>query len=204
MSVDVVALLSPRLSTSDFCGAHPGVMALNPEIASLCAGAKAIGPARTARLSPGENGAIHRVIHAAGTGDFIVVSAGGERAPGRFGSLLALSCRHRGVAGLVIDGAVRDVAELRATGFPVFALCRSPMQAAKVARDQIDCEVECGGVVIRPGDIIVGDDDGVVAMFPGIAMSVAENVGILRARELLARERVRCGESTCEIFGIDT
>lgn len=189
--------------TAVLCNAHPAVQAMHYSLSPLFEGAGMSGPAKTALITPGQNGAIHRAIASARQGEVLVVS-GGDGAFGSFGEILALCCLHRCVSGLVIDGAIRDTAEVRDMGFAVFALGANPMPTEKSEAGAIDVEIECAGVRVRPGDIIVGDDDGVVVVPKEVVGAVAEEAGKVVQRESAIRARVEDGESSCVIFGIDS
>ncbi len=175
---------------------------MNAALAPLFDAVRIHGPARTARIVPGENAAIHRAIHFARPGEVLVV-ASGDRSFGPFGELLARSCLGRGVGGLVIDGTIRDTARLKEMRFPVFCLGANPRPTRKSNPGEIDVEIQCAGVRVRPGDIVVGDDDGVVVVPGEITHEVADRVRVLTRREESVRKRLESGESTCEIFGIE-
>lgn len=187
---------------SVLCGAHADVQAMSPAIRPLYAGATLFGPAKTVRTAPGENAAVHRAVHSAKAGDILVVDARGERNFGLFGDILAACCSNQGVLGAVIDGAVRDSAEIAKMQFPVFCVGVHPAPTAKSHAGSIDVEVRCGGVLVRPGDFIAGDDDGVAVIPHDVIKAVADNAGAIIRKEEAVRARLAKGETTCDIFGI--
>ena len=189
-------------ATGNLCNAHPEVRALGPAIAPLAHGTRLAGRARTARITPGQNASIHLAVHAAERGDVIVVEAGGDMGHGPFGDILATNCMNKGVAGLVIDGTVRDTAELREMGFPVFCRGANPTATQKTEAGLIDVPVTLAGVSVRPGDVIVGDDDGVVIVPAPLAQEVAESVARIAEKERSIFERLATGEDTKDIFGL--
>ena len=189
-----------RFPTGNLCNAHPQVRAMQSSLAPLYPGARVSGPAKTAKCSPGENAAIHRAVHTAGRGDVLVVDCAGDRSFGPFGDILAACCRNQGLLGLVIDGTIRDTAEIREMRFPVFCLGANPMATGKSDPGDIDLEIVCGGVHVRPGDLIVGDDDGVVVIPQEIAHVVAESAAAVVQREETIKARLARGETTFEIF----
>lgn len=189
--------------TAVLCNAHSAVRAMHYSLSPLFEGTSISGPAKTALITPGQNAAIHRAIASARQGEVLVV-AGGDGAFGSFGEILAVCCLQRGVSGLVIDGAIRDTAEVRDMGFAVFAQGANPTPTAKSGTGAIDVEVECAGVRVRPGDIIVGDDDGVVVVPKEVVGTVTEEAGKVLQRESAIRARVEDGESSCVIFGIES
>ena len=201
-AVDRFAIFSTT-PTSVLCSAHQGVRAMHGAIGPLFDGARVFGRAKTAKIEPGENAAIHRAAHSAEPGDVLVVEAGGDQSSGPFGELLATSCQHRGIAGLVIDGTVRDVEDIRRLGFPVFCLGACPAQTKKTPVGEVDAEIICGGVIVRPGDYVVGDADGVAIIPKDLAQLVAVQSIDVMQREVAIKKRLTNGETTVEIFDID-
>ncbi len=189
--------------TGNLCNASAEVRALDSAIVALSPGVRIAGPARTARVKPGYNAAIHRAVYAAKAGDVLVVDAGGSRAYGPFGDILAGACQRRRIVGLVIDGMIRDSAEVRALGFAVFCRGTNPSATSKSEPGEIDVEVTCGGVRVRPGDWVVGDDDGVVIVPREIAAEVAERANEVAEREREIQRSLSAGQTTLEIFDIE-
>jgi len=184
------------------CNAHPRVRAMRADIGPLFAGAKLAGPAKTAVISPGQNAALHRTLAGAKAGDVLVVDGGGCREFGPFGDILASACLQRGIAGLVIDSTVRDLAGIRETGFPVFCLGTNPSATAKTDPGKIDVALNCGGVRVSPGDQIVGDEDGVVVIPKEISAEVFASAMAIIEREKKILAEIAKGKTTCEIFNI--
>jgi RraA family protein len=127
-------------------------------------GAKLAGPAFTVRVPAGDNLMVHKAIDIAAPGDVIVVDAAGMLEQAIIGDIMTSLAAQRGVAGFVIDGAIRDAAELAARPFPVYARGVTHRGPYKNGPGEINVPVSIGGMVVRPGDIIVGDGDGVVAV----------------------------------------
>lgn len=140
------------------------------------------GPAFTVRCAPGDNLMLHAAIYRAAPGSVLVVEAGAADYAVAGGNVCAVAQR-RGISALVVDGAIRDLAEVRASGFVVFARGVVPVAGIKAAAAPLGQPVRCGGVVVRAGDIVVGDDDGVVAIPAGLLEQV-----LAEARAKLARE----------------
>lgn len=137
---------------------------MDPAIRPLLAGVTLFGPALTVECHPADNLMIHLAVAIAHPGDVLVVNAGGYLRAGAWGEILTVAAQARGVAGLVIDGAVRDVRRIREMGFPVFARGVSLGATTKQAPGRLAVPVVCAGVLVRPGDIVLGDDDGVVVV----------------------------------------
>jgi 4-hydroxy-4-methyl-2-oxoglutarate aldolase len=191
-----------RFPTGALCNAHSGVKALDSSIAPLYDGARLCGPAKTARISPGQNAGIHRTAHRAAPGEVLVVDGGAAKTFGPFGDILATFCRRKKIAGLVISSTIRDTAEIRQMQFPVFCMGANPTATAKMDPGEIDVAIMCGGVLIRPGDFVVGDDDGVVVLSREIASEVVNLAeGVLRKEEDILKQ-IAAGATTCEIFGL--
>jgi regulator of RNase E activity RraA len=122
------------------------------------------GPAFTIEVRHGDNLMIHAALRLARPGDILVVDGKGDRTCALMGAIMIRTCRARGIAGVVLDAAVRDTDELRELGFPVYSVGSNPNGPTKFIPGRINWPISCGGVAISPGDLIVGDADGVVAI----------------------------------------
>jgi len=137
-------------------------------------GTALLGPALTVRTRPGDNLMIHKALQLGKPGDVLVVDGGGSLDRALFGDIMKNVAKMRGFAGIVLDGAVRDAAAFREDTMPCYArgIChRGPY---KDGPGEINVPVSIGGMVVQPGDIVVGDDDGLVFISPAEAKSVAE------------------------------
>jgi len=137
-----------------------------PEIHPLTdPGLRILGPACTVRVYPGDNLMVHKSLDVAKPGDVIVVAAGGSPMNAALGDLISTKARHRGVAGFVVDGFIRDLPAIRALGdFPVFARGVTPIGPLHRGPGEINFPIAAGGIVVNPGDIVVGDLNGVVVV----------------------------------------
>lgn len=142
--------------------ADVGATVMTSAIAPVRAGWKCFGRALTVCVPAGDNLALHMALAMAQPGDILVVSAEGYRSRAVMGGIMCAQAHKSGVAGVVIDGVVRDAAELRAAQLPVFALGMSPAGPFKRGDGSVLRPVQCGGVVVQPGSWILADDDGVV------------------------------------------
>ncbi len=147
------------------------------------------GPAVTVRCRPGDNLMVHKALDVAAPGDIVVVQAGGDRVSAVFGGLMCRAAVARRLGGIVVDGAVRDVEELGQLGFPVYSRSVSPGSCDKDGPGEVNVPIACGGTVVQPGDVVVGDADGVVVV-PRADVSQV----LARAAELVERERARVAE----------
>jgi 4-hydroxy-4-methyl-2-oxoglutarate aldolase len=161
------------------------------------------GPAFTVQGPPNDNLWLHRAIAAAAPGDVLVASVGGHYEAGYWGEVMSTAAQARKLGGLVIDGCVRDGALLGKLGFPVFArgLCIAGTGKDFGARGQLNAPVMVGDVVVKAGDLVVGDGDGVVVL-PRDSVDEALSAAAIRVKkEADAMDRLRAGETTMEIFG---
>jgi regulator of RNase E activity RraA len=135
-----------------------------PELRAMHGGGVLAGPAFTVRTRPGDNLMVHKAIDLAEPGDIIVVDAGGDLTNAIIGELMLAHAVKRGVAGFVIDGAIRDYATIHGQNTPVFAAAVTHRGPYKNGPGEINCTVAIRGMVIEPGDLILGDDDGLVCV----------------------------------------
>lgn len=192
------------LGTATVGESAPDAALLKVRLAPIAPGMRLAGPARTVRCVPGDNLALHLAIAAASAGDVLVVDYGGNLDSGPFGEIMALACQIRGIAGMVIDGAVRDSEQIAAMGFPVFARGIDIRGTIKHDRGEIDVPLDIGGACITSGDMIVADADAVIVL-PAAAVATALAAGEARqAKEALMMDRLRAGETTLEILGLQT
>lgn len=133
-------------------------------IASMTPGVTLAGPAFTVEVRPGDNLMIHAAMALAKPGDVLVVDGKGDTSCALIGALMMNGCKTLQLGGVVIDGAVRDIVELRELGFPVFARAINPNGPTKLVPGRINWPISAGGLSISPGDLVVGDDDGVVVV----------------------------------------
>lgn len=133
-------------------------------IAPLATGMRLAGPAFTIEVRPGDNLMIHAAMAMAKPGDVLVVDGKGDTSCALMGALMINACKVLRLGGIVIDGAVRDTDELRELGFPVFAAGANPNGPTKFVPGRINWPVSAGGISINPGDLVVGDADGVVVV----------------------------------------
>ena len=127
-------------------------------------GGRMAGAAFTVRTRPGDNLMVHKALHSASPGDVIVVDAGGDLTNAIVGEIMVGSAERRGLAGIVIDGAIRDAGALRESAFPVFAAGVTHRGPYKDGPGEINVPVAIDGMVIEPGDLVIGDDDGLLCV----------------------------------------
>jgi 4-hydroxy-4-methyl-2-oxoglutarate aldolase len=175
---------------------------LLPYMRPIYNSARVAGPAVTVLCQAGDNLMIHAAVELCQAGDVLVVTTTSESTDGMFGELLATSLRSRGVAGLVIDAGCRDVADLTTMDFPVWAKAISAQGTVKATLGSVNVPVTCAGQLIRPGDAVIGDVDGVVVV-PREDIADVVIAGQQRiAKEEKNRERLRAGEAGLDMYGL--
>lgn len=176
--------------------------AMDSEIKPLDFGMKMGGPAITAVCTVGDNLAMHRALALAKPGDVIVVNAQGVR-NASWGEMVTISAKARGIAGVVIDGNVRDTSAIRKMKFPVFARAVSVAGSLKETMGAVNIPIQCGGIVVFPGDIVIGDDDGVVVVPKKMALDVLQRARERDKKEKELVKKLRQGKTPYEILGLE-
>lgn len=153
------------------------------------------GPAVTVKTRPGDNLMVHAALDRAEPGDVVVVDAGGDMTNAIIGELMIAHAAQRGLAGIVINGAVRDLAAIRLGHFPIFAAGVSHRGPYKDGPGEVNVPIAIAGMVIAPGDLIVGDDDGLVAVPFDEADSVLASASAKHAAETAQLDAIARGEN---------
>lgn len=158
------------------------------------------GPAVTVRVRPGDNLMIHKALMMVQPGDVLVIDGGGDVSQALVGGLMRTTCVARQLGGLVIDGAIRDLTEWAEDGMPIFARGHTHRGPSKDGPGEINVPVSCAGLAVLPGDLIVGDADGVIAVPAAEAADVLRRSQAHLAKEAAIRETNRSGTADPERF----
>jgi 4-hydroxy-4-methyl-2-oxoglutarate aldolase len=173
---------------------------MQPHMRPVWRGASVAGSAVTALCHPGDNWMIHVACEVLKTGDILVVACSSENTDGGFGELLATSVKARGAKGVVLDLGCRDAAGLSAMRFPVWSRAISAKGTVKASLGSVNLPVVCAGVSVKPGDVVVADDDGVVVV-PRLAAAAVAKAGEAREqKEAVNRARLEKGELGLDIY----
>jgi len=158
------------------------------------------GPAVTVRVRPGDNLMIHKALMMVRPGDVLVIDGGGDVSQALVGGLMRTTCVAKKLAGLVIDGAIRDLCEWAEDGMPIFARGHTHRGPSKDGPGEINVPIACAGLAVLPGDLIVGDADGVIAVPAAEAADVLRRSQAHLAKEAAIRETNRSGTADPERF----
>ncbi|MFF8576431.1 4-carboxy-4-hydroxy-2-oxoadipate aldolase/oxaloacetate decarboxylase [Streptomyces sp. NPDC015140] len=199
-AADVEALAGYGVATVGEAMGRTGL--LGPELRPVQQGVRIAGTAVTVLGWPGDNLMIHAAVEQCGEGDVLVVTTTSPSTDGMFGELFATALQRRGVRGLVINAGIRDTQELREMGFAAWSRAVSAQGTVKATGGSVNVPVAVDGQVIRPGDVIVADDDGVVVVPRERARRTAEASEAREAKEAGARAAFLDGQLGLDRYGL--
>ncbi|MFC9057899.1 4-carboxy-4-hydroxy-2-oxoadipate aldolase/oxaloacetate decarboxylase [Streptomyces sp. NPDC057074] len=199
-AADVEALAGYGVATVSEAMGRTGL--LGPELRPIQQGVRIAGTAVTVLGWPGDNLMIHAAVEQCGEGDVLVVTTTSPSTDGMFGELFATALQRRGVRGLVINAGIRDTQELREMGFAAWSRAVSAQGTVKATGGSVNVPVAVDGQVIRPGDVIVADDDGVVVVPRERARRTAEASEAREAKEAGARAAFLEGQLGLDCYGL--
>jgi 4-hydroxy-4-methyl-2-oxoglutarate aldolase len=194
----IAALQAAGVATAHEAAGRRGL--LGPAVQARQAGTAIAGSAITVSCHPGDNLMIHAAVEVCRPGDILVVTTTSPSTDGMFGDLLATSLQARGVLGLVIDAGVRDIATLREMGFPVWSRAIHAQGTVKASPGSVNVPVVAAGQIVRPGDIVIADDDGVLALPARTGSQVAAAAAERLAAEAGKREQLAAGTLGMDLY----
>jgi 4-hydroxy-4-methyl-2-oxoglutarate aldolase len=175
---------------------------VDPFIRPAWPGARICGVAATVECPPGDNLMLHHAVAAAKPGEVIVATTGGYLLAGAWGEILTVAAQVRGVAGLALDGAARDIEAIAGRKFPVFSRGLAIGAATKQRPGSLNKPIQFGGVMVRPGDIVFGDADGLVILDQDRVEEIYEAAVRRQNREADLIAQLRLGKTTIELLGL--
>lgn len=190
-----------RVATANLSDVIGRTGAMDGGIRRLC-GTRMAGPAHTVATGTGDSSSIHRALISASPGSVLVVDAQGGLGRAVWGNVLTLAAMQRGVVGAVIDGVVRDIDEIAALDFTLYARGTCPAGPHKGFRGRHGVPVQCGGIVVNQGDVVVGDADGITVVPMSLSEGVLADVLSVVATEQEWMNRIRAGEATADFLGL--
>ena len=190
-----------KFSTATIHEALGKVGNLPSAIKPIARGMTVCGPAYTVQTMACDNKIIHRAYANANSGDVLVVHCSDYYEAGYWGDLMSLGAKTKGIAGLVIDACVRDADDIEAMNFPVFSRGLCIRGTSSLEGGTLNKSIVIGGITINPGDIIVGDRDGVVVVPKELLAETIEKAKAREIREESIREQLRQGKTSIEIYG---
>ncbi|MBX9666807.1 MAG: RraA family protein [Candidatus Obscuribacterales bacterium] len=190
-----------EMETTCLCDIKKDLRVISPEIRSMTPGLKLFGRARTIRAHD-DFLTVIKALGEAGPGDVLVIDGtGGGKA--LLGELFSAESKRKGLAGIVVDGAIRDIAGIRAIGIPAYARMLNPMAGNCKRIFETQVEITCGGVTVRPGDIIFGDDDGIIVVEEEVLRDIIPQALQLQELEGLALKSMNEGKSLFSLVNAD-
>ncbi|MFN3213540.1 MAG: RraA family protein [Henriciella sp.] len=192
-SPDLISKFSD-FETADVSDAMNRLYAMSGKLRNLSNDKELLGPALTVKLYPGDNLMIHKTLDIAKPGDVVVVDCSGAMTNAVFGDLVANKAKHRGIAGFIIDGLIRDVDGVRETGLPVYARGVTPFGPLHRGPGEINTPVSCGGVVVNPGDIIKADATGIAVVPKDYGPEILSRLQASKDRQAAYVESVKRGD----------
>jgi len=182
-----------QFATPDISDMLNRLYTMSPEVKNLSTKTGICGPACTVKVYPGDNLMVHKSLDVAQPGDVLVIDAGASSMNGIVGDLISTKAKFLGIQGFVVDGLIRDLPDIIEIGFPVYARGVTPVGPLHRGPGEINFSVSCGGIVVNPGDIICGDQNGVVVVRQDFAEDILERLTLQKNSSASYEENVKKG-----------
>ncbi len=182
-----------QFETPDISDMLNRLYTMNPMIKNLSTEDPICGPACTVKVYPGDNLMVHKALNIAQPGDVLVIDAGASSMNGIIGDLISTKAKFLGIQAFVVDGLIRDLPDVKKVGFPVFARGVTPVGPLHRGPGEINFSISCGGIVINPGDIICGDQNGLVVVRKDFAQDTLERLSLQKNSSATYEENVKKG-----------
>lgn len=179
--------------TGNICDAMDRFGAMDYPIQALDRTVHLCGPAVTVRTRPGDNLVLYKALEVAAPGDVLVITCHEYQTGSTLGDIVVKIAARKGIAGIICDGLCRDASGIRSTGLPVFVRGTSPSSPFKDGPGEINGPISCGGVPVHPGDVVVGDEDGVVVIPARELERTVERLSLIRQKEAKMLQNVEAG-----------
>ncbi len=183
-----------KFPTGNVCDANGKAGNMDSGIKPIGIHSKLVGPAVTVRAFPGDNLLYFKAIEEATPGSVLVIDGRGYISAGAMGDMMVTACIAKGIAGVVLDGACRDANDIEESGFPFFTRGLNPGGTVKESVGPLNTTIQCGGVVVCPGDLIVGDRDGVVVVSQANAHDVLARAQAIFDKEIKNSRTAQAGQ----------
>jgi 4-hydroxy-4-methyl-2-oxoglutarate aldolase len=193
-----------EFGTADIAGVSAKKSLLDANIRPIWEGAYAFGPALTVINARNDTLMLHYAVELCKAGDILIVTAEEGSSSALWGKMLTIVAQARGVAGAIIDGSVRDSVYIRSKKFPVWSRSISPLGSQRIGAGRINTPLWIGDVLINPGDLVLADDDGIVAFSTGEAERILKGAKEGLQKEITAMPQLEKGISPFRIWGMDT
>lgn len=199
---DLVAEFA-RVPAAMLSDAMANLHTMDSGVRMMVPGKNLCGPAVTAATRAGDFVPVLKALQVARSGDVLVIDNQSRPDTAMWGEIITMEAQVKGVQGVVVDGLVRDIAGIRRRGFPVFARGTTPRVAGRNNLGEVNVVVQCGGVAVTPGDIVVGDGDGVVVIPMRKAHEVLAGARAILDFEVGFKRKIEAGHSQVELFELD-
>lgn len=176
---------------------------MNSSIKPIYPGIKLIGTAYTVQCQPGGIITCHKALAKVPSGSILVVNGYGDSTGAVWGGLMSLEAIQRGVKGIVVDGAVRDISTIKELDFPTFARHVTPRVGKNKVVGSLEVPIACGGVTVNTGDLIIGDDDGIVVIPKDSIQEILEKADMIDKKEDVIAEKVKKGANIGDLLGLN-